>query len=153
MKATIASIVGVLAWACATVGPAAAAADGPSVTRASGGAGVPVIYGYFGDLDAIGYEATEYFISGNAHSYASAAPLTADGKWNAVAPDPTTARYTTRVIVHVPKDARRSSGPLARPGTPQRPGAIPRSSAGRFNGTVYVEWLNVTGAADASPAS
>jgi len=111
-----------------SAGSAAADADSPTVTPATGGAGVPVVFGHFGDVDAIGYETAEFFISGDAHSYTSTVlPLTSDGQWNAIAADPTTAAYKTRVIVHTPK------------------------AAGRFNGTVYVEWLNVTGGVDASP--
>ena len=108
-------------------GPAAAAADSPTVTPATGGNGVPVIFGHFDDVDAIGYQTTEFIVSGNAHSYSTGAPLTADGLWNSITADATTAPYTTRVIVHTPKKAK------------------------QFNGTVYVEWLNVSGLADASP--
>jgi hypothetical protein len=128
MKATVGVIVALLVCAgSAGVRPAAAAADSPTVTPATGGGGVPIIFGHFDDVDAIGYQTTEYILSGNAHSYSTAAPLTEDGKWNAITPDPTTAPYTTRVIVHMP----------------QKPG--------KFKGTVYVEWFNVTGLADASP--
>jgi len=110
-----------------SAGPAAATADSPTVTPASGGAGVPLVFGHFGDVAAIGYKTAEFFVSGNAHSYTTAVALTSDGKWNSISADPTTAAYKTRVIVHTPKNA------------------------GRFNGTVYVEWLNVTGGVDASP--
>ena len=128
MKATVGVILALLIWASsAGVRPAAAAADSPTVTPASGGGGVPLIFGHFDNVDAIGYQTTEYILSGNAHSYSTAAPLTEDGKWNAVTPNPTTAPYTTRVIVHMPK------------------------KPGKFKGTVYVEWFNVTGQADASP--
>jgi hypothetical protein len=109
------------------VRPAAAAADSPTVTPASGGAGVPLIFGYFGELDAIGYQSIEFFVSGDARAYTTGAPLTPDGKWNDVAANPTTAAYTTRVIVHTPTNPR------------------------RFNGTVYVEWLNVSGQVDGCP--
>jgi hypothetical protein len=127
MKASVGLSVVLLVWASGpSVRPAAAAADSPSVTPASGGAGVPLVFGYFDDLAAIGYESAEFFVSGDAHSYTSAVPLTPDGKW-AIAADPTTADYETRVVVHTPTNPK------------------------RFNGTVYVEWLNVTGGADASP--
>jgi len=127
MKATVGLTLLFLAWtASADVRPSAAAADSPTVVPASGGGGVPLIFGHFDDLDAIGYRGAEFFISGNAHSYMAATPLANDGKWN-VTPDPTTAPYTTRAIVHTPKNAR------------------------KFNGTVYVEWLNVSGLVDASP--
>jgi hypothetical protein len=110
----------------AAVGPAGAAADSPTVTPASGGGGVPVVFGYFSDLDAIGYQSAEFFLAGNAHSYTAVLPLSPDGKWS-TAPNPGTAAYMTRVIVHTPANPR------------------------RFNGTVYVEWLNVSGGVDASP--
>ena len=109
----------------AAVRPAAAAADSPTVTPATGGNGVPLINGGVVDPDAIGYDTAEFFISGNAHSYTTAAPLTPDSKWNAISADPSTSAYATRVIVYTPKE--------------------------KFRGTVYVEWLNVSGLIDASP--
>jgi hypothetical protein len=102
-------------------------ADSPTVVPATGGAGVPSTLGMFTNVDAIGYRLAEYFVSGNAHSYGTAAPLTTDGRWNGVAADAATAPYTTRVLVMTPADAD------------------------AFNGTVYVEWLNVSGGLDASP--
>jgi hypothetical protein len=108
-------------------GRATASADSPTVTPATGGGGVPVIFGHFNDLSAIGYQSTEFLISGNAHSYTTGLPLAPDGKWTAISANPATAAYTTRVIVHTPTNAR------------------------RFKGTVYVEWLNVSGGVDASP--
>ena len=71
---------------------------------------------------SVGYEQAEYFISGTASSYRSASPLTDDGNWS-VAPD-ASAPYKTRIVVYRPID-------------PQR-----------FNGTVMVEWLNVSGGLD-----
>ena len=128
MKATIGMILALLVWAgSAGVRPAAAAANSPTVTPASGGGGVPVLYGTFDNVDAIGYQRAEFFVSGNAHSYTTGEALTTDGKWNAIAPAPATAAYTTRVIVITPKKPK------------------------KFKGTVYVEWFNVTGLADASP--
>src|SRR5262245_66535558 len=113
----------------AIAGPAAEAssADSPTVTPATGGAGVPYMVGMFTDFAGIDYQLSEYFVSGNAHSYTTGTPLTSDGKWSAVTADPTTAPYTTRVLVAMPENPR------------------------RFNGTVYVEWLNVSGQLDASP--
>ena len=74
------------------------------------------------DLARVGYEQAEYFVSGTAHSYTSATPLTTDGKWTVV-PDQS-APYTTRIVVYRPIDPK------------------------QFNGTVMVEWLNVTGGLD-----
>ena len=75
MRVIIVAPLVLLAWAC-SVGArtASAAADSPTVTVASGGGGSPVIFGYFGHLEAIGYEREEYFVSGHAHSYETAEP-------------------------------------------------------------------------------
>ena len=75
---------------------------------------------------AVGYEQSEFFLSGTATAYTSATPLTASGRWH-VTPA-TTAPYTTRVVVYRPVDPK------------------------RFDGTVVVEWLNVTGGIDAPAA-
>ncbi len=74
----------------------------------------------------VGYEQSEFFLSGTATAYKSATPLTKDGRWH-VTPQ-TTAPYTTRVVVYRPIDPT------------------------RFDGTVVVEWLNVTGGIDAPAA-
>ncbi len=76
-------------------------------------------------LEAIGYTQSEYFLSGNASSYVSDAALTSDGKWT-VRPA-SSASYKTRILVYRPSDSA------------------------RFNGTVIVEWLNVSGGLDAAP--
>lgn len=78
------------------------------------------------DLASVGYEQHEFFLSGKASSYTSSTPLTSDGLWNAVTTDGS-ADYTTRIVVRRPIDAA------------------------KFNGSVYVEWLNVSGGLDASP--
>ncbi len=77
------------------------------------------------DLSQVGYESSQYFISGTANSYVSSSPLTSDGKWKVTSG--TSAPYTTRIAVYRPIDPR------------------------RFNGTVVVEWLNVSGGLDDSP--
>ena len=74
----------------------------------------------------VGYEESEFFLSGTATAYASRTPLTKDGKWT-VSPQ-TTAPYKTRVVVYRPIDPK------------------------KFDGTVVVEWLNVTGGIDAPAA-
>jgi len=107
--------------------PAAAAVNSPVVTDATGGNGVPITVGNFDNVAAIGYEAHEYFLSGDARAYASDVKLTKDGKWNAIHAVDKTAPYKTRVIVYTPKDKT------------------------QFKGTVYVEWQNDTGLTDASP--
>ena len=75
------------------------------------------------DIASVGYVAEELFISGSASSYGPASELTPDGRWS-VSPAEA-ADYTTRIVVLTPSD-------LA-----------------RFNGTVLVEWLNVSGGIDA----
>lgn len=75
------------------------------------------------DQDALGYQTEEFFLSGAATSYTLAGPATPDGKWKAQ--PAATAPYKTRVVVIRPK--------------------VPA----KFNGTVLVEWLNVTSGQDA----
>lgn len=70
------------------------------------------------DLAAIGYVQDEFFASGTATAYASAGPNGPDGMWE-VEPA-STAPYRTRFLVRRPADA------------------------GDFNGTVIVEWFNVS---------
>jgi Alpha/beta hydrolase domain len=105
---------------------AGASAASPSVTPASGGGGVPVLPGFTSfDPASVGYEQSEVFLSGTASAYQIAAPVNNDGKYSAVATS--TAPYTTRAVVMRPVKPR------------------------RFNGTVIVEWLNVSGGTDAGP--
>jgi hypothetical protein len=77
------------------------------------------------DLATQGYVEEEFFLAGDATAYGKAGDWGRDGKW--VATPTKTAAYTTRVLV------RRPSVPT------------------KFNGTVVVEWLNVSGGVDASP--
>ncbi len=117
--------------------PAAAAASAPprvlsDVPRAvvtspmSGGSGINLRGTTSFDLRAVGYEQSEYFLSGNADAYASAAPLASNGRWKVTTAG--TAPYKTRIVVYRPIDRR------------------------RFDGTVVVEWLNVSGGVDAAAA-
>ncbi|HXY92517.1 MAG TPA: alpha/beta hydrolase domain-containing protein [Acidimicrobiia bacterium] len=103
---------------------AGASAADPSVTPASGGGGKPVLPGFTAfDPAVVGYKESEVFLSGTANAYAVTAPVDNDGKFSAVVQS--TAPYTTRAVVMRPIDPR------------------------RFNGTVIVEWLNVSGGTDA----
>ena len=77
------------------------------------------------DLDAHGYREAEYSASGTASSYKSAGELPPDGTFS-LSPD-ATASYATRFVVRRPKEQK------------------------DFNGTVVVEWLNVSGGVDAAP--
>ena len=105
--------------AMAAATPAVFAAQPGSVTAV---AGKPLLlYGAY-DLATVGYRSDEFFIAGTATAYVLPGPATADGRWNATAA--TKAPFTTRVVV-------------MRPGDPAK-----------FNGTVLVEWLNVTAGQD-----
>lgn len=77
------------------------------------------------DLAKAGYSDTEYFASGTAQSYRSVGAQGKDGRWS-VAPK-ASAPYRTRIIVRRPRDAK------------------------HFNGTLLVEWLNVSSGSDAAP--
>ena len=74
------------------------------------------------DLRSHGYAEREYFFSGTARSFTSQQPLTSDGRWQAQVAS--TAPYKSRMIVRAPIDPR------------------------KFNGTVIVEWLNVSAGRD-----
>ena len=78
------------------------------------------------DLSQFGYVEEEFFVAGTARAHTAANPLGSDGNWTAL-PDGATAAYVTRILV------RRPTSPRA------------------FNGTVVVEWLNVSGGLDAAP--
>ncbi len=80
------------------------------------------------DLSAFSYIEEEYFIEGEATIYGPAPATTfgSDGAWNVVPAD--AVPYTTRILVR-------------RPATPNR-----------FNGSVVVEWQNVSGGFDIDAA-
>jgi len=84
--------------------------------------GTPSLFTVAFDLASVGYSVHEYFLGGTARSYTSKGPCEPDGRWD-VAPTGE-APFTTRVVVYRPADSRRA------------------------NGTVAVEWLNVTGGLD-----
>jgi hypothetical protein len=102
-----------LAWTLPT-GSARSAVPGPTVREAPVGVhDFPFTLGccYY-DFADVGYELHEYLVSGRAKTYG---------------PSPTTAPFTTRIVV-------------ARPTDPAR-----------FNGTVVAEWENVTSQMPAEP--
>jgi hypothetical protein len=76
-------------------------------------------------LSERGYTEEEYFISGTATAFTADGPMPADGRLT-VRPG-STAPYTTRIVVRRPTNPK------------------------KFNGTVVVEWLNVSGGTDAAP--
>lgn len=77
------------------------------------------------DLGAAGYRGEEWFLSGTASSYTLAGDRTHDGRW--LASRGNRAPFQTRLVVRRPEDPA------------------------RFNGTVVVEWFNVSGGLDAAP--
>jgi len=76
-------------------------------------------------LSQVGYVSEEFFIKGTATAYANVGPLGADGMWTVTPAE--TAEYKTRIVVFRPEKTK------------------------KFNGTVVVEWLNVSGGVDAAP--
>jgi hypothetical protein len=78
------------------------------------------------DAAEVGYRETEYFISGTAVSYVATDELASGGVWSLQEAD--AADYKTRIVVRRPIDDA------------------------KFNGTVVVEWFNVSGGLDASPS-
>jgi hypothetical protein len=106
--------IGTMLGALAVPAAAAVTISGP----VTGGNGSPAAVTTAFDLGQVGYQQEEFFLSGTAHAYTPTAPLGSDGRWS-VAPG-AEAPFTTRVIVNRPVDPR------------------------RFNGTVFVEWLNVS---------
>lgn len=95
------------------------------LTPATGGNGHPTLGPGGLDLASVGYTESEYYLDGRATSYAAVGPLRESGRWT-VEPG-TEATYRTRVVVRRPKDAA------------------------AFNGSVAVEWFNVSGGLDAAP--
>jgi hypothetical protein len=89
------------------------------LTAIEGGNGVFAVFGGSPhDLQAAGYVESEFAAAGTATSFRADGELSGDGRWT-VRPD-ATAAFCTRLLVRRPAD------PAA------------------FNGTVVVEWFNVT---------
>lgn len=78
-----------------------------------------------GDPAAAGYVREEWFLSGAATSYAPRGERGEDGRWDAARG--ASAPFKTRLVVLRPQDPA------------------------RFDGTVVVEWMNVSGGLDAAP--
>ena len=97
----------------------------PAIDGPIGSPGSAFLQGTAIDLSKVGYISEEFFISGTASAYTNTGPLGLDGLWT-VTPG-ATAPYKTRIVVY-------------RPTKPKK-----------FNGTVLVEWLNVSGGVDAAP--
>jgi hypothetical protein len=126
---SVLALVGVVVaaglWAGATPAVASAASDVPSPTVTG-----PITGGSHGfpydstvvDLARFGYTEQEFFYSGTARAFTNVGALGSDGRWS-VTPS-STAGYETRLLVRRPVNPK------------------------RFNGTVIVEWLNVSTGAD-----
>jgi hypothetical protein len=84
----------------------------------SGGAHGWSFAGYFGDIGQRGYLEEEFFFAGKARRYEPVGVHGSNGKWAVEAAGE--ASYKTRILVKRPKDPA------------------------KFNGTVVVEWANVT---------
>jgi hypothetical protein len=111
----VAGLLGVLGLTSVGTSPAGAAV---TITPATGGNGVPVAITTAFDLGSVGYQQSEFVLSGTANAYSPVGTMGSDGRWTV---QPTSqAPFTTRVIVHRPADRK------------------------KFNGTVFVEWLNVS---------
>jgi hypothetical protein len=72
-----------------------------------------------------GYMEEEFFFEGRATSYVLAGEMTMDGMWDVAEADETD--FKSRMLVRRPADST------------------------KFNGTVVIEWLNVSGGIDADP--
>lgn len=121
------SALSLLLLVCAAALPASAQVPTPDVIgpiTSPGSAFVTPPLAF--NLGAGGYVEEEFFLDGTARAYTSAAPLGSDGRWSA-SPSGVTADYVTRILVRRPIEKR------------------------DFNGSVVVEWLNVSGGLDASP--
>ncbi|MEZ5383466.1 MAG: alpha/beta hydrolase domain-containing protein [Microthrixaceae bacterium] len=102
-------------------GPAAAFGD-----ELRGGRGISLVSAAsVPDLAAAGYSEAEYSVSGTATAYEADGGLPADGTYELT--ETGSGDFDTRVVVRRPKDAS------------------------SFNGTVVVEWNNVSSGADVAP--
>ena len=88
-------------------------------------AGPPVLVSTFIDLGSLGYTQAEYFVTGTANDYVNTNELQSNGKWQVQTSEQDD--YKTRIVV-------------IRPLAPED-----------FNGTVFVEWLNVSAGFDSGP--
>jgi hypothetical protein len=84
--------------------------------------GAPSLFSVAFDLASVGYSVHEHVVSGKASAFTEVVPRTPDGCWE-VEPSGT-AEFATRLVVYRPNNPARA------------------------NGTVIVEWLNVTGGID-----
>jgi hypothetical protein len=88
-------------------------------------AGAPVLVSTFFSLASQGYQQSEYLVSGTANAYTNVNEFGSDGRWQVQASEQ--SAYKTRIVVNRPIDPA------------------------DFNGTVVVEWLNVSAGFDSAP--
>jgi hypothetical protein len=88
-------------------------------------AGTAFTFFYPRGLGIPGYVEEEYFLTGQAQSYEIVGDRTSDGRWSVRPAEQ--AGYTTRIVVRRPGDAD------------------------RYNGSVLVEWFNVSTGTDGEP--
>jgi hypothetical protein len=119
------SIAWVLGATAAGTPTATGSSQAPTVSGPVTGGGRMQAIGITYDFESIGYEANEYFFEGEATGYEKDGAFGTNGRWKVKEGDQ--APYKTRMIVVKPIDPD------------------------DFNGTVYVEWFNVTGGVDAGP--
>ncbi|PCC99540.1 alpha/beta hydrolase domain-containing protein [Halopseudomonas pelagia] len=103
-------------------------AEVPRIEAAAGGAGEAALAADLQfAMDSVGYSEKEFILSGTAVSYLpkGGQSLGTDGQWDVEEND--SAAYVTRAVVYQPLDAE------------------------AFNGTVIIEWMNVTSGSDSSP--
>lgn len=96
-----------------------------STTMVEAVSGTATIVSTFINLGNLGYEQAEYFVSGTANAYTNVNELDSDGNWQVEASEQ--AEYLTRVVVYRPIDPE------------------------DFNGTVLLEWFNVSAGFDTAP--
>lgn len=96
----------------------------PVTGPVTGGTGQPFTASLL-DLDSYGYSEKEFFYAGDATAYSLDGEMTEDGKWTLG--ETTREPFKSRLLVRRPVDAA------------------------DFNGTVVLEWLNVSGGADGDP--
>ncbi len=123
--AMVASSSAIVASGVTTAG-ASSSVPSPTVTVPDvAGSGIFDLQADRSQFPQYGYEEQEYFLNGTARAFDPTSALTPDGRWSVA--QSTTAPYKTRIVVRRPIDPR------------------------KFNGTVIVEWLNVTAGFDTSP--
>ncbi len=119
-------LIGMAAWALVSsrLAEVRAAADTPSISLPPDAG--PMATSRAAELKAADYVERELFLEGSAASYSSRDDWTSDGFWTAAVPG-ARAPYKVRMLVRYPVQPA------------------------RFNGLVFVEWLNVSGQTEADP--